>query len=54
MLRYSFDLETEAQAIEKAVVEVLNKGYRTGDIADKESVVVGTREMSRLVCESIN
>lgn len=53
MLRYSFNLETEAQVIEKAVTEVLNKGYRTVDIKDKDSIVVGTKEMSRLVCDNI-
>ncbi len=32
MLRYSFDLEEEACAIENAVKKVLEDGYRTGDI----------------------
>lgn len=53
MLRYSFNLESEAQSIEKAVAEVLDKGYRTVDIKGKNSIVVGTKEMSRLVCENI-
>ena len=62
MLRYSFNLESEAQAIENAVVEVLNKGYRTVDIADKtdktdktgnKSMIVGTKTMSQLICENI-
>ena len=32
MLRYSFDLDKEAQAIEDAVKQVLKEGYRTIDI----------------------
>ena len=33
MLRYSFDLMDEAQAIEDAVDAYLNAGYRTADLA---------------------
>lgn len=36
MLRYSFDLEKEADAIEAAVKQVLKDGYRTVDIMDEE------------------
>ncbi len=43
MLRYSFSLEKEACAIEKAVEDVLNAGYRTGDI-------IGTSKASPLSC----
>lgn len=47
MLRYSFGLGAEADAIETAVQKALNEGYRTGDIAgtsnDKE--ILGTVEM---------
>jgi 3-isopropylmalate dehydrogenase len=32
MLRYSFDLEQEAECIEKAIDDVLTAGYRTADI----------------------
>ena len=32
MLRYSFNLENEAKAVENAVSMVLKNGYRTGDI----------------------
>ncbi|NMB97941.1 MAG: 3-isopropylmalate dehydrogenase [Clostridiaceae bacterium] len=53
MLRYSFSLETEARTIERAVTEVLNKGFRTQDIKDNDSIIVGTKEMSRLVCDGI-
>jgi 3-isopropylmalate dehydrogenase len=45
MLRYSFQLEEEAQLIERAVSEVLNSGYRTFDLAEDENKVLGTKEM---------
>ena len=59
MLRYTFDLDEEASAIEKAVKKVLEDGYRTIDImpqdeAGKQKVTqVGTKEMGDLVCERI-
>ncbi len=54
MLRYSFDLEEEAKAIEKAVDEVLKAGYRTGDIlgASKETPLTCT-EMTEKILERI-
>ncbi len=51
MLRYSLDLTDEADAIEKAVEDVLNSGYRTADIASSGTKVVGTKEMGRLLRE---
>jgi 3-isopropylmalate dehydrogenase len=53
LLRYSLDLPEEAAVIEKAVVSVLDKGYRTGDIASPGTTVVGTREMGRIIKEAI-
>lgn len=59
MLRYTFDLDEEASAIEKAVKKVLEYGYRTIDImpqdeAGKQKVTqVGTKEMGDLICERI-
>ncbi|MCR5669000.1 MAG: 3-isopropylmalate dehydrogenase [Lachnospiraceae bacterium] len=58
MLRYSFDLDKEADAIEQAVQKVLEDGYRTIDIMpteDKRATVtqVGTKEMGDLICERI-
>ena len=41
MLRYSFNLEEEAALIEKAVVSVLEDGYRTGDIMSDGMKLVG-------------
>ena len=53
MLRYSFNLEKEAQAIEKAVLAVLEDGYRTGDIMSEGMKKVGTVEMGKLVIDKI-
>ncbi len=49
MLRYSFDLTREAQAIETAVEDVLNEGYRTYDTMSEGKTRVGTREMGDLI-----
>ncbi len=53
MLRYSFDLEKEAAAIEKSVKDVLKNGYRTIDILSENYILVGTREMGDLIAASI-
>lgn len=50
MLRYSFDLDKEADAVEAAVSKVLAKGCRTGDIMSEGCEKVGTVEMGDLVC----
>ena len=44
-LRYSFALVTEADALEKAIANVLDSGIRTGDIMSAGSRQVGTTEM---------
>lgn len=53
MLRYSFDMPTEADAIEKAVNDALDNGYRTVDIlGDGEGVTrVSCSEMGDVVCK---
>ena len=53
MLRYSFDLDTEADAIEKAVKQVLKDGYRTVDIMSDGCTKVGTVEMGNLIVERL-
>ena len=53
MLRLSFDQEQAAQAIEKAVDDVLASGYRTGDIAQPECRLVSCTEMGKLVREKL-
>lgn len=54
MLRYSFDLEKEADAIENAVKQVLQEGYRTVDIMDEGKTQVGTVQMGDLIVEKIS
>ena len=49
MLRYSFHLPREAQAIEEAVDAVLNEGWRTADIAKPGEQAVGTLRMGELI-----
>lgn len=53
MLRFSFDLDKEADAIEKAVSQVLKDGYRTIDIMSERKEQVGTAKIGDLICERI-
>ncbi len=53
MLRYSFDLDREAAAIENAVKQVLRDGYRTGDIMSAGCEKVGCSKMGDLLAERI-
>ena len=53
MLRYSFGLAGEAQAVEDAVNEVLKEGYRTYDIMSEGKIKVGTREMGDLIAKKV-
>ena len=53
MLRYSFGLKAEADAIETAVENVLNAGHRTADIAAKGEKVLSTSEMGALIREQL-
>ncbi len=54
MLRYSFHLNAEADVIETAVVEALNKGYYTADLYIENGTKVGTKEMTEVVLNEIN
>ena len=54
MFRYSFGWADEADALEKAVKQVLDAGLRTGDLAGKASKTVGTREMGDAVLQALN
>jgi 3-isopropylmalate dehydrogenase len=49
MLRYSFKLETEAAAVEKAVDEALGAGLRTSDLVKSGERFITTEEMGRQV-----
>ena len=53
MLRYSFGMAEEADAVERAVEETLRAGYRCGDIMDEGGVLVGCREMGAQICRRI-
>ena len=53
MLRYTFNLGKEADAIENAVKKVLADGVRTGDIAKPGEKVYGTKETGKLIADAI-
>ena len=53
MLRYSFDLDREADAVEAAVQQVLREGYRTVDIMSEGCTRIGTKEMGDKIAEQI-
>ncbi|MBQ6966843.1 MAG: 3-isopropylmalate dehydrogenase [Lachnospiraceae bacterium] len=53
MLRFSFDLNEEADAVENAVQNVLSKGIRTGDIYSEGCKKVSTTEMGDCICNEI-
>ena len=54
MLRYSFDLDREADAVERAVQKVLQDGYRTADIWSEGCRKVGCKQMGDLLAEQID
>lgn len=53
MLRHTFNLTEEAQAIENAVSATLDENYRTVDIASENMKIVGTKEMGTLIANKI-
>lgn len=53
MLRYAFDLNEEAEVIEKAVEESLNQGYHTADLNITNGKQVGTTEMTEVVIRNM-
>ena len=56
MLKYSFDMEKESDAIEKAVYDVLEEGYRTQDIMPSNDTTckkVGCSKMGQLILEKL-
>lgn len=54
LLRYSLNLDKEADAVETAVQAVLKEGYRTGDIMSEGCTQVGTVQMGDLIAERIH
>jgi 3-isopropylmalate dehydrogenase len=53
MFRFSLDLQEEALAVENGVRQVLEAGYRTGDIMEEGKTLVGCDEMGDLVAGNI-
>ena len=53
MLRYSFDMMTEAEDIENAVNKVLDMGYRTGDIMSEGCTKLSCSQMGTVIAENI-
>lgn len=53
LLRYSLDLDKEAEAVEAAVAQVLKEGYRTGDILSAGMKACTTTEMGDLIAKRI-
>ena len=53
MLRYTFSEEAAAQRIESAVQKVLSQNFRTGDIFESGTTLVGTAEMGDAVLKNL-
>lgn len=53
MLRYSFDMNNEADAIENAVSAVLDHGYRTADMMSEGCTLLGTKAMGEAIVKEI-
>jgi 3-isopropylmalate dehydrogenase len=53
LVRHTFQMEAEAQAVERAVAAVLEAGHRTADIATDGRAAVTTQEMGGLVIEAL-
>ena len=51
MLRYSFDMAKEADAVEHAVSKYLDAGYRTADIMEDGMTKVGCKKCGDLILE---
>jgi 3-isopropylmalate dehydrogenase len=52
-LRYSFNMVEEAGRIEAAIANVLDQGYRTGDIMSEGMKKVGTTQMGDLILQEL-
>ena len=54
MLSYAFQLDKEAEAIDRAIVKTLDLGYRTKDIQSPGARIVGTTEMGDAILRNLN
>lgn len=53
MLRYSFDMDKEANDVDQAIKKVLQKGYRTGDIMSEGNTLVTCSEMGDAILQEL-
>ena len=53
MLKYTFGLSRESEAVENAVKKVLSNGYRTGDIMSEGKTLCTTSEIGDLITSNI-
>jgi 3-isopropylmalate dehydrogenase len=53
MLEYSFKLPELAARVQRAVAHVIDKGYRTADIASPGKTLMTTSQMGEIICEAI-
>ena len=53
-LKYTFDRGADADLLERAVMQVLDKGLRTGDIMQADMQLVGTSAMGDAVLQALN
>ena len=53
MLRFSFDMQKEADAIENAVSEYLDEGYRTADIMSEGKTLVGCKKCGEIITNNL-
>jgi len=54
MLSYAFQLDKEAEAIDRAIVKTLDMGYRTKDIQSPGAKIVGTVEMGEAILRNLD
>ena len=53
-LKYTFDRGADADLLERAVMQVLDKGFRTGDIMQGQMQLVGTSAMGDAVLQALD
>lgn len=53
MLRYGLNQPEAADKIETAVLQVLDQGYRTGDIMSEGMTHVGCRQMGEVLLQAL-
>ena len=54
LLKYSFELEREADLINQAVSKTLEEGFRTKDIFSKNDNLVGTSEITKIIIRKLD